>query len=410
MIRIIRTKDFKRVLQKLQESLQEENLQNGSTYRMLVFGEGIERIEGTGFNKDRFISDLKSGQELTYVFRNFNPFSIDELVQIAEKYLLAGNPLRVVFLSPTMEIPPELEPYVDIEEDYFPSPKEAKAEGLNYLEGLTLAELKKISLLKLNPSEYRHNILKRSGGVLELLKPHEVDRAVGLFETIQVIKAMKGKGKGVLLMGVPGTGKTLIAKNLSREDTVVRFNFSAVYTKYVGESERKLRETLRLVEEFGECYLFIDEFEKALAMGSGDSGVSRRLLGEFLGWLEDRPTRQYLIATVNDLTELPLELIRPGRWDFIFGLTPPPQSVRNQIVDYYAQKYSLSFDEKLAETQDITPADIATIYRVGAALGLSRARKLVKLTRDLHPKFDIVLELVKRYSVLVWEEQNEYTL
>ncbi|MCS7263056.1 MAG: AAA family ATPase [Aquificaceae bacterium] len=401
MIKLIRTKDYKRVLQKLQMSLQEENVETGTMYKMLVFGEGLEKIEGVIFNHDQFVRDLKDRREVLYVFRNFNPFSVDELVHIAEKYLLEGNPLRIVFLSPTMEVPPELEPYVDVEEDYFPSPEEVQ--GPPYVEGLTLAELKKINLLSLNPTEYREKILKKSGGVLELLKPTEVDAPIGLGEVLEVIKAMKGKGKGVLLMGVPGTGKTLIAKNLAKEDTVVRFNFSAVYSKYVGESERKLRETLKLIEQFGECYLFLDEFEKALATGQGDSGVSKRLLGEFLSWLEDRKAKQYLIATMNDLTHLPLELIRPGRWDFIFGLTPPPQYVRNQIVDYYARKYGLPFDTKLSETENITPADIATFYRVGAVVGLEKAETLIKLTKDLYPRFDEILEQVRRHSVPVWD-------
>ncbi|MCX8060614.1 MAG: AAA family ATPase [Aquificaceae bacterium] len=401
MIKLIRTKDYKRVLQKLQMSLQEENVETGTMYKMLVFGEGLEKIEGVIFNHDQFVRDLKDRREVLYVFRNFNPFSVDELVHIAEKYLLEGNPLRIVFLSPTMEVPPELEPYVDVEEDYFPSPEEVQ--GPPYVEGLTLAELKKINLLSLNPTEYREKILKKSGGVLELLKPTEVDAPIGLGEVLEVIKAMKGKGKGVLLMGVPGTGKTLIAKNLAKEDTVVRFNFSAVYSKYVGESERKLRETLKLIEQFGECYLFLDEFEKALATGQGDSGVSKRLLGEFLSWLEDRKAKQYLIATMNDLTHLPLELIRPGRWDFIFGLTPPPQYVRNQIVDYYARKYGLPFDTKLSETENITPADIATFYRVGAVVGLEKAETLIKLTKDLYPRFDKILEQVRRHSVPVWD-------
>ncbi|MEM2695600.1 MAG: hypothetical protein QXU09_01540, partial [Thermoproteota archaeon] len=145
--------------------------------------------------------------------------------------------------------------------------------------------------------------------------------------------------------------------------------------------------------------------------GTGDSGVSKRLLGEFLSWLEDRKRGQYLIATMNDLTSLPLELIRPGRWDFILGLTPPPYEIRKRVIDYYAQKYSLEFDSNLADTKGLTPADISSFYRVWKALGdKEKAKRYVKWTKDIHPRFQETLELVRRYAIPVWQEEESYVI
>lgn len=401
MFYIVRTKDYRRVIDKIVKSYQRKNIEENTQYKVLVYAPAIESMEGQGFDRESFFRALKDNQEHVYIFRNFCPFNEDEIAHMVEKYMLGSSPVDVYVLSATYEIPQEVSSHVVELDDYLPSPEEAKED---YFQGLSLVEVKKARRLGQDLREARKEILKQAGGILEVFEPHEVEQAVGLGEVIELLKAMKGHGKGTLLMGVPGTGKTLIAKNLAKEDVVVRFNFSAVYSKYVGESERNLRIALKTLEQFGDCFVFIDEFEKALATGQGDSGVSRRLLGEFLSWLEDRKRGQYIIATLNDLTNIPVELVRTGRWDFMPGLTPPPQSVRNQIIDYYAQKYSLAFDSKLAQIQGITPADISTIYRVGSVVGLEKAKRYVKLTKDLHPSFERLVELVKKYTVLVWEE------
>ncbi|MEM5844575.1 MAG: AAA family ATPase [Candidatus Aenigmatarchaeota archaeon] len=406
MLYIVRTKDFKRVIAKIVKSIQKENIEKNTSYLIKIYSEGIETFEGETFSKESFIKNVKERKEIVYIFRNFCPFSTDELIHLCERYILEKFPIRIYIVSPDFEIAPALEPYVEIIEDYLPSQEEVDTSQYPYVEGLTLAQLKKVALLQKDPLEERKNILKKSGGVLEIYTPKEVERAVGLEDIIETFEDLKGKGKGALLLGVPGTGKTLIAKNLAKKHIVVRFNFSAIYQKYVGESEKKLRETIAILEQFGDCFLFIDEFEKALSTGSGDSGVSKRILGEFLSWLEDRHTKQYLIATMNDLTSLPLELIRPGRWDMILGLTPPPRNIRTEIIKYYAEKYNLDIDQKLINTNLLTPADIATYYRLWSILGKERARRFVKWTKDLHPNFHTTLELVYKYATPVWNEDE----
>lgn len=405
MIVHIKTKDFSRVVSKIVSQIQGLNRQNNSQYEIKVYSPGIEEIEGISFKKTDFVKYLKENKEVVFIFRNYNPFDKDELVHIVEKYILKSDAkIRIYFVGDFVEGLDGLENYIEIIEDYYPKIDEVPDEM--FVEGLTLAEMKRIKIFNLDKIKFREKILKKSNGILEIMKSEEVDLAIGLEEVVELIKKMKGKGKGTLLLGVPGTGKTLIAKNISKSDIVVRFSFASIYSKYVGESERKLRETIQILEQFGSCFIFIDEFEKALATGIGDSGVSKRLLGEFLSWLEDRKHEQYIIATMNDLSHLPLELVRPGRWDFILGLIPPPKSIREKIVQYYSKKYGIEVDKQLIETKDITPADISNIYRVASVIGLEKAKKYSKFTKDLHPNFNEVVNLVKKYSVLVWEEEE----
>lgn len=407
MITYIKTKDFARVISKIVNEIQALNRQNGTMYKVMVFSKGIEEFENVTFNKMEFIKDIKDDAEKVYIFRNYNPFDKDEIVHLAEKYILS-NPkprIRIYFVGDFVENLDGLENYIEVIEDYYPKIEEVPDRSM-FIEGLTLAEMKRIKIFNLDKIIFREKILKKSNGILEIMKPTDIDIAIGLEEIIELIKKMKGKGKGTLLLGVPGTGKTLIAKNISKTDIVVRFSFASIYSKYVGESEKKLKETIQILEQFGDCFLFIDEFEKALATGIGDSGVSKRLLGEFLSWLEDRSRNQYIIATMNDLTYLPLELIRPGRWDFIFGLIPPPRQIRERIVEYYSQKYNVEKDNQLIEMKNITPADISNLYRIASVIGLEKGKRYVKFTKDLHPNFSDIINLVKKYSTLVWEEDE----
>lgn len=401
---VVRTFDFRRVLRKIIRAVQEVNIRKNTDYRPVISASGLENIEGErDVHKSEVATALKNKAHLVYIFRNRMPFEPDDIVQITEKHGLEGCPTKIFIVSPDIEFPFWLRPHVEEIEDYFPTQEEV--EGLEYAEGLTLLELHK-AREEGDLIAYRERILRQSGGILEVFRPKNVDRAVGLAEVLELLEKLyqSGIGKGTLLLGVPGTGKTLIAKNLAIKYPVVRLNVSAVYSKYVGESEARLRSALKTLEQFGKCFVFIDEIEKALAQHQG-SGVDARVLGELLSFLQDRDTPQYFIATANQIRRLPLEVIRPERWDFILGLTPPPSYIRNQMIDYYAQKYSLPFDQKLAEIKNLTPADISAIYRLGSVIGLEKAKRYVKLTKDLAEHFEESLELVKKYAVPVYEEE-----
>lgn len=151
--------------------------------------------------------------------------------------------------------------------------------------------------------------------------------------------------KGILLLGVMGGGKSLAARAIAGEWNVplMRLDFGAVYNKFYGESERNLRTALAAAEGMAPCVLWIDELEKGLGAGAAeqDGGVSRRILGTFLTWLSERSSAAkpvFIVATANDISTLPPELIRKGRFDEIFFVDFPNAAAREQVFAIHLKK------------------------------------------------------------------------
>jgi ATP-dependent 26S proteasome regulatory subunit len=149
--------------------------------------------------------------------------------------------------------------------------------------------------------------------------------------------------KGVLLLGVQGAGKSLAAKCVSGawQLPLFRMDFGALYQKYHGETERNIREALAVANAMAPCVLWMDEIEKGIAADSGgeaDGGVSKRVLGTLLTWMNDRAARVFLVATANDIAQLPPELLRKGRFDEIFFVDLPKTEAREQILRIHLQR------------------------------------------------------------------------
>jgi SpoVK/Ycf46/Vps4 family AAA+-type ATPase len=148
--------------------------------------------------------------------------------------------------------------------------------------------------------------------------------------------------KGVLLLGVPGCGKSLCAKAVAHEWglPLLKLDPANLYDKYVGDSEKNFKRAMQTAERLAPIVLWIDELEKAFAAGSGedDGGVSRRIFGSFLSWLQDRRGDVFVVATSNDVTKLPPEFIRKGRFDEVFFVDLPSARARGEITTIHLRK------------------------------------------------------------------------
>ena len=144
--------------------------------------------------------------------------------------------------------------------------------------------------------------------------------------------------RGMIILGVQGCGKSLCARAVAGEWKLplVKFDTSAVYDKYIGETEKRIRKVFQVAEGLAPCVLWVDELEKVFAgsapdSASADAGVSSRLLASFLSWMQDRKAPVFVAATCNNVTVLPPELIRKGRFDELFFVDLPNQAERKQI-------------------------------------------------------------------------------
>ncbi len=208
--------------------------------------------------------------------------------------------------------------------------------------------------------------------------------------------------KGVLLVGVQGCGKSLCAKAVAHEWglPLLRLEPGVLFDKYVGETERNFRRAVRLAETMAPAVLWIDELEKAFAAGGGggsaDGGLSGRLLGSFLSWLQERQSGVFVVATANDVGALPPELVRKGRFDEIFFVDLPDAAARRETLALHLrrrQRDPAAFDlgALAAATDGFSGAElealvVAALYAAFAAdTDLSTALLLqeAELTRPL---------------------------
>lgn len=146
--------------------------------------------------------------------------------------------------------------------------------------------------------------------------------------------------KGIALIGIPGTGKSLTAKMIGGlwRIPLLRLDVGALFGGLVGESEENTRRALRLAETVAPCIVWIDEMEKALAQGGLDGGTSTRVFGTILTWMAEKSAPCFVVATANDISRLPPELLRKGRFDEVFFLDLPTQMERAEIFTVHLAK------------------------------------------------------------------------
>lgn len=179
--------------------------------------------------------------------------------------------------------------------------------------------------------------------------------------------------RGILLVGVPGCGKSMSAKSISAnwKLPLYRLDFATVQGSYVGQSEQQLKDALTTAENVSPCILWIDEIEKGLsgAGSSNDGGVSTRMVGQFLFWLQECKKQVFVVATANDVSMLPSELLRRGRFDELFFVDLPTAEERRDILALYMRKYLKlefggPFADKVVElSEGFTGADLESTVR-----------------------------------------------
>lgn len=300
-----------------------------------------------------------------------------------------GADATVIIISTTLVIPKELEKFITILEMDYLNTSEIKTIIRTFIsdnglpdvkdtlidefavafKGLTEFEINNLLALSYSDDgeltrkdlrlifDQKQQMIKKAG-ILEMIPLKETIDDIGGLENLKewfirkakVYKNMnKAKAygvdmpKGVLIVGVPGCGKSLNAKAAANlfEVPLLRLDMGRLMGKYVGESEGNLRKAIALAEAISPCVLWIDELEKAFAGIGGDGGsaeVTTRLFGNFLTWMQEKDSPTFVVATANDITKLPPELLRKGRFDEIFYVGLPSDQEREKIFQIHIAK------------------------------------------------------------------------
>ena len=194
--------------------------------------------------------------------------------------------------------------------------------------------------------------------------------------------------KGIALIGIPGTGKSLTAKMIGSlwKLPLLRLDVGSLFGSLIGESEERTQKALRLAETVAPCILWIDEIEKAFSFGSRDGGVSKRIFGTILTWMQEKTAPCFVVATANDISSLPPELLRKGRFDEIFFLDLPTAAERQEIFTVHLRKRNRlpqDFDVAMLarQSEGYVGAEIEQAIIDGMYVGFNQGREFT--TSDL---------------------------
>ena len=228
----------------------------------------------------------------------------------------------------------------------------------------------------------------KKNGMLELVNFNETVDDIGGLENLKdwlkkkayvfknLDKAIKygvDVPKGIMIIGMPGCGKSLTAKATAAlfEIPLVRLDVGRLLGKYVGESEENMRKALTLSEAISPCVLWIDEIEKAFSgVGGNGSGsdVTTRLFGQFLTWLQEKDNTVFIVATANDVSHLPPEFLRKGRFDELFFVDLPNEEERRKILEIHLKKRhkwnrNLNLTALIKRTEGFNGADLEAVVK-----------------------------------------------
>lgn len=348
------------------------------------------------------------------VLVNFHRFlQSTEIVQAVTRQIAVGKGNRtfLAILSPVVQIPPELEKQIIVLEHELPDREQLKkiffgfdfGDGekpddrelqtiLDAAAGLTRYEAEGAFALSLVRHDHvaadviwelKSQMLKKNG-LLSLYRGSDSFTGLGGLDALKsfCLRAIHRQAhdhplkrpRGVLLLGVPGTGKSAFAKALGAEigrPTLI-LDIGTLMGSLVGQTERNIRQALKIADAMGPCILFLDEVEKALSGvgNTSDSGVSTRLFGTFLTWLNDHTSDVFVIATCNNVNTMPPEFARAERFDGVFFLDLPGERQKQAIWQLYIELFELNAHQSLPDDHDWTGAEIRSCCRLSALLDL----------------------------------------
>nr|WP_269677303.1 AAA family ATPase [Bacillus velezensis] len=413
-----------------------------------------------------YIENYRSDEEqvkAVFVLKDFhdmwNQFQAKRrLRDLLEKQTSSYKP--IILVTPQLNIPMELEKLITVVTYELPSREQVeenlkaientlKRKGLdvpegrervaiiNALIGMTANEIQNV--LKKSATKHRNivldeiiaekeQVIKKTGLLEYVTKLGNMDHVGGMdilkdwFNDARYAFDHEAKTYGVdpvrgcVAAGFPGTGKSLVAKSVAHmwNLPLLKMNMGDIMDSKVGQSEKNIDRALKLAEDVSPCVLWIDEFEKALAgMSSSDrsdGGTTSRVIQSLLTWLSDKDAPVFVIATANDITKLPAELTRAGRFDEIFFVSLPAQEERQDIYKIHLLKrgYNVSneverksnefTDDQIAhlatESKDFTGAEIEQVIAEAGRRAYAEYRKGNRETHYMTE--DHILEQIKR--------------
>ena len=371
----------------------------------------LELSMDEGFNQPTFIILKDVHHELK------RPEIIAYLKRIAEDNLYREDYSATIFIvSTTVVIPNELENYITVFDSPLPTEKEIAEIIHNFIndidikveqdvldeiavsfKGLNEFQINQILNLAYQNGGYidksdKYLILKekeqfiKKAGMLEVVNFKDSIDDIGGLEVLKEWLTRKAKvfqnldkaikfgvdvPKGIMIVGMPGCGKSLTAKATASlfEIPLVRLDVGRLLGKYVGESEENMRKALKLSESISPCVLWIDELEKAFAgVGSEGGDVTTRLFGQFLTWMQEKENTVFIVATANDISKIPPEFLRKGRFDELFFVDLPNDEERRKIIEIHLKKrkkWNKNIDSiaLIEKTEGFNGADLEAVVK-----------------------------------------------
>lgn len=374
----IKTQEPRRAMESLQKTISSYQRKDGHSYVM-----GTWNCNESGTNPGKPLAALTEAKDFTVVvLQNYHWFiEKGNVVQYIQDHVEVwkSKGKAIVVLAPILKVPVELDKDFtlldfdlpadeDISKtiDFISSHKEdinLSDEGREKLvsacKGLTQLEMENVlsrSLVEKGDFDLpiihqQKKALIEKNGFLEIVDPMYTFEDIKGYDQIKrfVMSTInKKESKGILIMGPPGCGKTHFMNCLAGSTGMltVALDFGKMMSKFQGESDSNMDSVIATLKAVGRCILQIDEFEKQFAgagsSGDTDSGVTRRVTGKWLRFMQDRPDGIYIIGTCNSFRGIPPEYLRPGRWDTSpFFIDLPNTEEKADIMDFYIDKFDL---------------------------------------------------------------------